>query len=53
MFQDPDRMTGFTPEVDLSLLPRTFIASVQCAILSEQARIGIYIIKYADNSDVE
>lgn len=32
MFQDPDRMTGFAPEVDLSLLPRTFITFVQCAI---------------------
>lgn len=23
MLQDPDRMTGFTPDIDLSLLPRT------------------------------
>ena len=46
-------MTGFAPEVDLSLLPRTFITFVQCAKLSEQTRIGIYNIKYADNSDVE
>jgi hypothetical protein len=23
MLQDPDRMTGFAPDVDLSVLPRT------------------------------
>jgi predicted nucleotidyltransferase len=28
MCQDPDRMTGFAPEVDLSLLPRKFITFV-------------------------
>lgn len=38
-------MTGFAPDVDLSLLPRTFFTFVQCAMLSEQARIEIYKIK--------
>lgn len=51
MFQDPDRMTGFAPEVDLSLLPRTLFMFVQYGLLSEWARIGIYKIRYDDDDD--
>ena len=53
MFRDPDRITEFAPDVDLSSLPSTFFTFLQGALLCELARLVIYKIGYVENNGAE